>query len=257
MRRLALALGLVCLVVPTVTGAGGMRDLDDAWLIPADQVQTLLTGAQGSRRHWYLTVAQGRLFDLAELPQFGIAVGCHWSHIHGRLAWERLGRSLYREDQGRLEVLAGCVWQVGLGAELDQLDLGEDTPRRAFNLDLRIQGTLASGVRIHVWWPLTEGPAWYGRQGLRRWLRLDGGGEGWAWSAAIDRTSEGAPTLQGEAMLRLTNTGALGLRFDPRSGASGLTMAWRLGPVLLRSSHLVHPDLGTSHRWSFYIGGDS
>ena len=71
MRRLVLALGLGCLVAPAVAGAGGMRDLADAWLIPADQVETLLTGAQDSRRHWYLTLAQGRLFELAELPQFG------------------------------------------------------------------------------------------------------------------------------------------------------------------------------------------
>ena len=257
MRRLALGLGLACLVGATAANAGGTRDLADAWLIPTARLRTMLTDAQAPPRRWYLTVAQGRLYELAELPQLGIAAGCQWSSLHGRLAWERLGRSLYREDQARLEVLAGRTWRLGIRAGLDRLDLGGHEQRRAFSLDLRIQGSLPGRLRLDVWWPLTEAPIWYGRQGLRRWLRLDGGGEAWAWATTVEVTSAGTPTVQGEAMLRLAAAGALGLRFEPWSGAAGFTMAWRLGPVLWRSSHLVHPDLGTSHRWSFDIGGGS
>jgi len=256
-RPLALALGLGWLVVPLIVIAGGLRDLEDAWLIPTARLRTMLTSAEAPPRRWFLTVAQGRLYDLAELPQLGIAAGYGGSNLQCRVAWERLGRSLYREDQARLEVLVGPTWRVGFGAGVDQLDLGEPELRRAFSLELRIRGALPNGLSIDVWWPLTEAPTWYGRQGLRRWLRLDGGGKAGVWSAAVDVTSEGTPTVQGEAMLRLAAAGALGLRFEPWSGAAGFTMAWRLGPVLWRSSHLVHPDLGTSHRWSFDLGGGS
>ena len=55
-------------------------------------------------------------------------------------------------------------------------------------------------------------------------------------------------------LLRLAPAAALGLRLDAWSQAAGLSTAWRLRSVVLRSSHLVHPDLGTTHRWGLDVG---
>jgi hypothetical protein len=50
---------------------------------------------------------------------------------------------------------------------------------------------------------------------------------------------------------------SLGLRIEPWSRAVGMVTGWRVGSLLLRTSHLLHPDLGTTHRWGLDLGGGS
>ena len=40
----------------------------------------------------------------------------------------------------------------------------------------------------------------------------------------------------------------------PSPGTDGLNTAWSWRGVLLRTSHLVHPALGLTHRWSLTLG---
>jgi hypothetical protein len=47
---------------------------------------------------------------------------------------------------------------------------------------------------------------------------------------------------------------ALGLRADPATGILGLTLVWLGAGVMIRTSHLAHPDLGLTHRFQVGFG---
>lgn len=252
--KAALAVLAVMIVAAGRLSAGGLRDLDDAWLLPAWAVRGLLAPEAVAADGWSLALAQGRLFGVAELPQVGFELGRHWSRGACRIRWERLGQALYREDVGRIELLVGRRWRLGGAAGADRLALAGGETRTVPAGELRIQGRLARGLFLDVWWSIADAPTWHGRQGLRRWLRLHGVGDGWAWAAVVDRRATGEPVLQGEVLLGMAPTVALGLRLEPWSGAAGFCTAWRLGSLMLRSSHLVHPELGPTHRWSVSLG---
>jgi len=240
--------------VPVATG-GGLRDLADAWLASPGQTASMLRGRDAATPgRWSVAVGQGRLYELPELPQCGLELGWRASAAGVSASWERLGRDLYREDTWRLAALVGRRVRWGAQVGVARLALGGRARGQSGEATLRLQAELPAGHVLDVWWPLTVAPPWYGSEGLRRWLRLSGAGDGWAWCAALDRSAGGAPIAQGEVLVRLAPIAAFGLRVEPWSGTIGCVTAWRLGGLLLRSSHLVHPDLGTTHRGGLVAG---
>ncbi len=242
----------VLLAPPPPAGAGGSRDLADAWLVSPQDL-----GVFPAAR-WQVGVGMGRLFGLADLPQWrgdGRLVASSWEV---GLAWERLGAGLLCEDALRVGAGVGRRWVLGLEGGLDRLTVTGDAPRTWPALAVRVRGALAPGLRLEVWCHLRGAPPWYGVNGLRRLALVTGRRETWAWSVAVDRAGDGRPTLQGEVLARVAPVACLGLRVDPWSGAVGLSTAWRVRVGWLRTSHLVHPELGTTHRWAlqFGAGGD-
>ena len=233
--------------------AGGTRDLADAWLVSAERAAAVVgqDGADG----WSAQLSQGRLFGLPELPQAGVRVGRRGGRIDAALSWERLGRDLYREDTWRGELLFGGRLRLGMRVVLARLELDGDTRRDHREIDLRGRIPLTRRIVLDVWWPLRPAPSWYGRAGLRRWLRIEGGDGGLAWTVAIDRTVSGTPVVGGEVLIGPARQAALGVRYDSWSGGAGLCSAWRIRRLILRTSHLLHPDLGVSHRWCLGLGG--
>jgi hypothetical protein len=242
---LAAAVGatLVAVASPPVRAAGS-RNLADAWLVsPAE-----LGG--GARPAWQVDVGTGRLFGLPELAQWRGEVQVARAGWHAGLAWERLGSGLLCEDGVRAQAGLGRGWVLGLEGGADRLVLVGDEPRLAPALAVRATGRLAPGLRLGVWVHLLAAPDWHGNTGLRRLALLTGGHREWGWAIAFDRAVDGRPSLQGEVLARVAPVACLGLRVDPWSGAVGLSTAWRVRVGWLRTSHLVHPELGTTHRWA-------
>ncbi len=254
-RRWPAILALVVLVPEGVASGGGVRDLEDAWLVAAPAVFALLDAPARATPSWHVRLAHGRLYGLPDLDQVGLEFARRWRAGAATAAWERLGRDLYREDIWRTSVLLGSSWRCGVGARIAALAVGGEPVARSCEFDLALQATLAEALQLQAWLPLTPPPVWYGRDGLRRWLLLQGSGEGWVWSAVADRSARGTPSLQGEVLLRVAPGAALGLRCEPATGTVGICTAWRTAGILLRSSHCVHPELGASHRWSLVLGG--
>jgi hypothetical protein len=102
--------------------------------------------------------------------------------------------------------------------------------------------------------PLLAMPAWFGNRGLQRWLRLRGGAGGGLWALATDMRGDGVPVVQLEMVMIPGDAVALGLRAEPSSGTFGVTAAFRWDSWAVRTSHLLHPELGPTHRWSFLAG---
>jgi hypothetical protein len=228
--------------------AGGSRDLADAWLVSPDDFEPSRTTG------WRVGVGTGRLFGLAELAQWRLDGRLARSSWEAGLAWERLGSGLFCEDGVRMHAGLGRRWALGLEGGFDRLLLAGDMPCTWPALALRAGGLLAPGLHLEVWCHLREAPPWYGVAGLRRLALLTGRGEEWAWGVAVDRAVDGRPSLQGEVLMRVVPVVCLGLRVDPWSGALGLSTAWRVRVGWLCTSHLVHPELGTTHRWALVVG---
>lgn len=249
-----LLLAMVLVGSPPVAVGGGLRDLEDAWLVPPEALHTLLEPAAAQRR-WEVCLAQGQLHGLPELPQSGLGLARRWSGAAASADWQRLGGDLYREQVWRLGFWVGSNWRMGGRLGWSQLDLAGGPPMSHTEVDLQLQVRLTAGIRLRAWWLLGPLPVWYGESGTRRWLHLEGAGEGWSWAAVVDRAADGTPSLQGEVMLLLAPAVALGLRSEPATGTVGVVSAWRTAGLLLRTSHALHPDLGFTHRWGLVLGG--
>jgi hypothetical protein len=239
---------VVGVVLAGAAHAGGSRDLADAWLVSPDDFGTSRTTG------WRLGIGAGRVFGLAELPQWRLDGRLTRASWQAGLAWERLGSGLLCEDGVRVHARLGRRWAMGLEGGVDRLALAGDEPCTWPSVAVRVGGSLAPGLRLDVWCHLREAPPWYGVTGLRRLALLTGSGEEWAWGVAVDRAADGRPSLQSEVLARVAPAVCLGLRVDPWSGALGLSTAWRVRVGWLRTSHLVHPELGTTHRWALVVG---
>jgi hypothetical protein len=239
---------------PESVAAGGMRDLDDAWLVSAHSVSGLLSDAQARPRSWRIRIAHGRLFGMPELEQAGLGIERRWSSGTATIAWQRLGGDLYRESSSSAVLLWGPTWQIGGRLGCAALDAAGQLVDKQIEADLMVAFPLKQELVLQIWWPLTPAPIWYGEQGLRRWLLLQGRGASWAWAAVADRDAEGKPFLQGELLFRAAPDAALGLRCEPATGSVGFCTAWRVSGLVLQTSHILHPDLGTTHRWGVILG---
>lgn len=249
------ALLWMLVVRPPFAAGGGVRDLDDAWLVSPAVLGALFAMPSASDHRWCVSAGHGRLFGLPELPQVGLELTYAAKGGEATVSWQQLGADLYRERIWRVHLRVGANWRIGARCGQSQLDLSGGPARRQFDADLYAQVPLAADASLEVWWPLTPLPVWYGESGLRRWFEVTGRGDHWLWVLATDRNADGKPSAQGEVLLRLGPPAAIGLRCEPASGCVGLCTAWSAAGVVLRSSHVLHPDLGLTHRWGLVAVG--
>jgi hypothetical protein len=257
MRRAlaALVLGTLVVLLGNAASGGGVRDLADAWLLDGPRTALLLSepGAATRAGRWWLEARQGALYGLPELPQMGLVVRGGRGRQRLEVGWERLGSDLYREDMVSALLLHGQAWRVGLQVDVAQLSLAGDAPRRSIMVAACLRQPLGHGAELAVDWPLTGLPPWYGDHGLGRWIAVHADGTATAWTLALHRRGDGSPAWQVEALVKLAPGVAWGGRWDAASGSVGLCTAWRRASLVLRSSHLVHDDLGLTHRWSLGV----
>ena len=249
--------------------AGGTRDVSDGWLLPAGELIARLwpppenrgsgplgataTGQQASLAHW-LWLGHARLYEMPQLPLLAVGLGLPALGLQWSLQWQRLGQTLVQEDQWRLAVRGPSRLEPTLSVGWDRLALAGRSGRGHLFLGAGISLRTAAGLRLRIEPPLTPPPPWYGPTAARRWLLITGGLEGVVWGLAVDRTTAGSPVVQLDLTGRVGPRAALGLRAEPVTGSVGLTTAWYHRNWLLRTSHLIHPELGVTHRWYLAAG---
>jgi hypothetical protein len=247
-----------------IAGAAGLRDVDDGWLVPAGVLARRLaaapasaetdTVAPSSGRGTWLRLGRSELFGMPDLPVLALALGGSPGPLRFACRWQRMGRVLFVEDALDLEVAVAGRWRPRLRGGWHRLSLGARHSDAWPALAPGLTVPLAARLRLDVDVPLLAPPPWYGDRGLRRWLKLHGTVPRGLWAVAMDRRGDGAPVIQVEAVLAPGGPAAIGLRAEPATGSFGMTTAVRWRSWLLRSSHVVHPDLGPTHRWSLAAG---
>lgn len=238
--------------------AGGFLDPADAWLLPALECAAMLRGERTDdpSLRFSLVAGQGRLFDLPELPQFfGSArwrqAGAPFMEVAA--SWQRTGGEIFQTDTLDFLVHGGRRPGLGLSGRLRRGRAG-DRPwpswRRLY-ARLSWPGTLGSGRwRLLIHLPLIDPPASALPEGRESFLDIRWRGPGGALIWVLERDIQGRPCAAGEMVLTAGQGVGLGLRWDAPSGALGLSLNVLRGTVLLRTSHLAHPRLGLTHRFS-------
>ncbi len=262
-RRLASALIWVVLCAstyrPAPVCAGGLKDLEDGWLIPVPLAVDLLATAEEAefstpRGGLWLNLGLARLYGLAELPLQHAAVGVAKGRISAGLAWQELGNGLFREQQFRLRLVWGELWRVSAAGGLEQCEVAGEVIRHHAALEIALRSPCNAPVMVQLIWALMPPPPWHATRSQRRWLLLAGRLELTRWAVAVDRSGTGTPSLQADLLFRVGAGFACGLRGELATGSMGLTTTWKLSGFLLRTSHVAHPDLGLTHRWSLAWG---
>lgn len=263
MKAVAL-LGALVLLGGGSAVAAGIRDMEDAWLLPAAQIQTLLdlTGESPHGGAWG-AAGSGRLFGMPDLPQLRIAAGGTVPGASRRLAWvaarESLGGSLVSESRTEAGLVAGRDRRLAILWTRSALVVDGEPEAEfsgvsvALGYDWRgAGGPWCVDLRI----PVNQGPDWYGPDGRRSFLRVTAIRDvsRLALTVGVDRRGDGSFAGGAELDLAFGSRLMLGIRSDPSSGAIGPVTAWGAGPLLIRTSHLAHPELGVSHRWELVLG---
>jgi hypothetical protein len=183
-----------------------------------------------------------------------VSAGFAGAHLTFTGAWQRLGRGVFAEDTWHIEVAVRSRWRPRLRWGRRRLAIGETSSVEQSELQPGLSFPLSSNLVLDLDVPLLAAPVWFGEGGLRRWLRLRGHSASGLWAVALDRGGDGTPRIQLEVSVVAGSTGCFGLRAEPASGAFGLVTAFHRGAWMIRTSHLVHPELGPTHRWSFAAG---
>ena len=264
-RRETLA---VCLAAALgVGGAGapaaaGIRDFDDGWCGEPPAAADLLDGTAGDGA--WTACGLARLHGMADLPLRRLAAGRRSAPWSAALSWQRLGGSAWREDLVDLRAVFGGlrkkprsgrepvagVWRpwCGLSWRWRRPAYASVLGREALEL-APFAGVARGGfaATLHVV-PLVvrRGDE---ADGPRPWLSVRWRAAAWSATCELRRDDRGVASWRAAGDLRLGAPFGCGLVADGASGAAGVTTAWRRGRLLVRTSHLVHPTLGPTHRW--------
>ncbi len=248
--------------------AAGTRDLADWWLFGPGAASSLTgfgAGARAGAGIW-VVVGHGLLYGLPDLPLAAVRVGARMGGLPGaptlEIGWQKLGRGLYREDDRRVSVQWGGSVAAGLEMRSLAVVTGGEAgyPERTEvyrSVDLMVQAgrerEAGGGIRARLFLPLVESRLLRGRQGRRRLFACEAWREATGLAAAVAVDAAQRPTVGVEWYLAW-GAAAVGLRAEPAVGVLGPVLVWRRRGLLLRTSHLVHPILGVTHRFELSFG---
>ena len=240
-----------------LAGGAVARDLEDGWLLPPAWGLALAESKTVPATAPRLVSGTGRLFGMSELPLRFLGLRTALAGIRLRGDWQVLGSEAWREQTWRLEATAGernglgVVW-TGRRIETSLAPLWS---RTEVGLVLRLRPRPGWEVEIHSD-PVSLTPD---RCVSTRspWLRLRGLAGAWAWAVSVDRRAHAAPRWRLGLSGRVAPGVVLGVLGEADTGALGVTSLWRRGGLGVRTSHLVHPQLGITHGWLLMLGGGS
>ncbi len=246
--------------------ASGARDLADGWLLGPAATVEFLAGQPLSPDGFWVTAGQSRLFNLPSLPVLAVEAGLRLGQWPGKpvlaVAWQTLGEGIFVEDQRRVHLQWGQVPVVGLawrsvGTRTGGISGAEERQDDRWSVDAVLQGSwrpvAASKVEARLWLPLTSGGLNSLADARRPFLQLQGWAGATALAVTVDRKADQTPTVALEWGLGWGG-GSCGLRVDLATGVAGPVINWRRGLLLVRTSHLAHPQLGVTHRLQVGFG---
>ncbi len=268
--RQRLLVGLLIVTVgvaePSVVVAAGIRDLADGWLLGLAATGEFLGPPALSTGGAWVAAGHSRLYGMAELPVSALTGGVRFSGWPGdptlTVGWQNLGEGLFQEHQLEAHLQLGTAPVAGLAvlSTVTQtggsagIDSQKDTHwQSAFTVQGGWRPSATGRVQIQFWLPLVQHNGSSMVAARQRLVRAQGWQGPLVLAAAVDLTPDQTPTVSLEWGLRAGGA-ACGLRADLATGALGPVLYLRRGQILVRSSHLVHPQLGVSHRLQVGLG---
>lgn len=239
--------------------AGGVRDFADSWPIDGAFAREFLTGE--NKPALLVMVGQGRLFEMPELGQTflgfrGELSGAAFS-LGGGAHWQRTGSGLFGEDLLEGELVHGERPSLGLAATYWQQTLGGRREKSFFEMDLlwgwRFHSREISG-QLDVKWPLAKTTQVLGGRRRRTLLKFTLWHQALAAAMVLDRHEDGSPHFGFHLLLAVDRGVGLECRADAATGSVGPGLSFVRGWLMLRTSHVIHPQLGVTHRLMLVMG---
>jgi len=251
-------------MAPGEMQAGGLRNFDDSWLISPSAARELLMQRNGTetRRTGLLVMAgQGRLFEMPELNQRFLAVEGFFypGSIGVKLAckWEKIGEDFFSEDRLEGRILLGSTPAWGMAVKTLRQTLGDLSEKPIWDIMFLWEAAFSLGHikgRLQLDWPFGAGDNSEADHRRRNLLKLTMTTVNIAAAVVVDREGDGTPNLGFHVMLALDSGVGLEFRADPATGSIGPGLTLLRGGMMIRTSHVVHPHLGVTHRIMLAVG---
>jgi len=235
---------LLTVLVTLIVGnaSAGFRDADQGWIISPDEFIKRDTGFYGA-------ISMSSLYQMPELPMQSILSGWSSDKCHMAIRWHKLGGDVYREDSLSVDMLFGGRLMFGINVERESQQFS-DEPRwntlHSFvtRYDFRESMTIKSTIPV-------SGAMLTTRDYEQLLLILRG--EDVLFALGIDNTDSSEKSVRLGLDWLLHHKFWIGAIVDVGSSSTGLTTTIKTGKLLTRSSHLVHPELGMTHRWQLIV----
>lgn len=233
---------IILVVLLAGNASAGFRDADQGWVV--SPVECIKRDAG-----YYGAISTSSLYQVPELSMQSILSGWFSEKWHTAFRWHKLGSDVYREDSLSMDVLFGGSVKFGIKAERESQQF-LDEPRWntlysfAAYYDFRESMTLKANIPISGTMLPTKD-----YEQLLLILRS----QDVLFAMGIDNTDSGEKSVRLGLDWLLHDMFWVGAIVDTGSSSTGLTTTTKVGKILARSSHLVHPELGTTHRWQLII----
>ncbi len=241
-------------------------DFSRAWLHGPEQVGSLMAdhridpaGTAPPSGAW-VEAGAARLFGLPELPVAFLGGG--WRGRGGWLVrgdWQQVGTGLYRESRLGLTAAGDLGVRAGLAGGVRRLDLAGERSRPDWSLALLLAGRWSGPGSWSGTWEfrpeIAAGPPSGWQNGRTRNLgtvrvRTEEAG----LALGLDLSPDGAPECTLEVLFTLAGQAGILTRGTPARDLWGFGLVLPRGRLLVMTSHLVHADLGTTHRIALVAG---
>ena len=267
-KRRVRAVAVIFLMLVAQARGAGLREFQDSWLLSPVDAWILTGGSPHPLTVIYegaasvaVVAGQGRLFSLPELTQtqFQAMARDQFHTLPWQLegSWQRLGRGLYQESQVQLKATLGRFPWMGLQVRKTTESLDSRMIWSGFGGDLVLGCLFKVGgealLSADLVMPVMDSDPHLGQPSLREFLNVR---LLWSWTGLalrLDRRLDGAPVLGFDCFWAGVKGLGVSLRIDPATGSLGPGLCLRRGPMLLRTSHLAHPALGQTHRFSLSL----
>jgi len=244
--------------------AGGLREFVDSWPIDSQTARRVLDLSEKtdlSGLGFQVMAGQGRLFEMPELNQRFLSIEGDITRkiLALRLAvlWERTGSELFVEDHLGGRILAGESPSWGIAAAWKRQIIGNLPQKSLLEWDLLWELGFGLGEikgRLNLRWPLKVSQEQPGGRRRRNLLNITMVKKELAGALVVDRHDDGTPRAGFHLLLVLDRGIGLEFRADPATGSLGPGLSLVRGGFLLRTSHVIHPHLGVTHRLLLVVG---
>ncbi len=268
---------ITCLVIVILvllscsSSAAGLRDLSDGWLLSTRDSFTLLgcgsyPGVSPNKQipggGVWAYAGMMQLFGMPEIPVSVVGLGTRLgarksSWVFGG-RWQKTGGGIFQEDVQTFSLGWEKHWTGSFHLTRRAMKIGSETSlswsglRFLWGAPALQLGDYTFGA--HIWIPVWSSDDWRFHEARQERFKVTVSRDRVALVGVFEKKYDLGWALGMECSLALATGLGLTLRADPDTGSLGPGTLFCWGRLLVKTSHVVHPDLGLTHRITLTAG---
>ena len=249
-------LGLILLVYSQAMAGLQAPSVSEGWLVSSSRMQAFVCGSnltESGDLSIYASAGNGKLFNMPDLPMRELSFGTSQSGRSLDFSWASTGSKVWREDQLRCVFVPSHGISPVVGIDYNHSAIGEWASNYQLMLSAGIHVPINQCVFIMYQYDLPISTGHLPFLGQRPLLGVDYLSASWLAALRMNRVLNAPPSWLISMHYRFANSVSIGFLAEPSSSSWGSLLSVRRGPILLRSSHLVHSALGMTHRFEISV----